>query len=95
LAAEASTSISENTSSDQVHMKDVYEALLQTKDDRISLLSSFVSWILMIADLTLTLVILVFSWWSRALKRKEEVDRIASELNERLQSVENVKHKMM
>lgn len=47
---------------DSVQIKDVYEALLKTKDDKIAFTSNFVNWLLAITAIIITVFVAVFGW---------------------------------
>ena len=58
------TTTNENMNTDdKVSVKDVYEVLLKTKDDKIIILSNYVNWLIAIAAIVVTILTVISGWF--------------------------------
>ncbi|MFB0847076.1 hypothetical protein [Paenibacillus oleatilyticus] len=96
----------DQTQKDQVDKKDIYEALLQTKSDKIALLQGNISSILTWGGIILTLMAIAFTWWSVWLNRiftnkvdivtqkTQEVELLSQQVNGVLNEVQGIKQRV-
>ncbi|WP_340394305.1 hypothetical protein [Paenibacillus sp. FSL E2-0177] len=55
---------------DSVAVEKLYEVLIQTKDDKILIMSNIVNWLLAIASILVGIIVVVFGWMLKKIKLK-------------------------
>jgi uncharacterized membrane-anchored protein YhcB (DUF1043 family) len=55
---------------DSVNVEKLYEVLIQTKDDKILLMSNIVNWLLAIASILVGIIVVVFGWMLNKVKNQ-------------------------
>ncbi|WP_138754475.1 hypothetical protein [Paenibacillus sinopodophylli] len=79
----------------EVQIRDVYDALLKTKDDKIILLSNIINWLLAGAASLLILVTGFFGWLNKKIKKqKSEVDTLIVSLKLKEEEIAQTQQKI-
>lgn len=78
------TSLLSTQQSKQAGIEDVYEALLEAKNDKIVVISNFVTWVLSIAGILITIIAASFGWITISINRKlKKANELIQKLEDR------------